>query len=330
MQRQRAAAIEAVRAAAVLTSAVQSGLAADDKLDKKDKSPVTVADFGSQALVCRVLGRMCPDDPVVGEEDAADLAGPGQATFRNDVVARVTAALGQQVHADDVLGWIDRGRGEASGRFWTVDPIDGTKGFLRGDHYAIALALVVDGQPQLAALGCPHLRVRADGPKGVLLVAERGQGTSMMSLYGEDDAENDAEQPVRVSPVIDDAQIRLVESVESGHSDHAWSARFATALGLAAEPVRIDSQAKYAVVGRGGAELYLRRPTQRGYVEKIWDHAAGALVVTEAGGRVTDVRGATLDFGRGRTLSNNHGIVASNGAIHDRVLAALVELDGVG
>ena len=119
-----------------------------------------------------------------------------------------------------------------------------------------------------------------------------------------------------------------MESREKAHSDQSLSARAADRLGISAAPVRIDSQCKYAVVARGDASLYLRLPTRPGYVERIWDHAAGALVVTEAGGRVTDVDGRPLDFSRGRGLEGNRGVVASAGAWHDEALAAVqAELD---
>ena len=72
---------------------------------------------------------------------------------------------------------------------------------------------------------------------------------------------------------------RFCESVESGHSSHGHSAQIAARLGISLDPVRLDSQAKYAVVGRGEADIYLRLPTRPGYVERIWDHAAGAIFV---------------------------------------------------
>jgi 3'(2'), 5'-bisphosphate nucleotidase len=62
---------------------------------------------------------------------------------------------------------------------WTLDPIDGTKGFLRGEQYAVCLALIVDAKVQLGVMGCPNLPVDAskpDGPRGCLFVAVRGQG----------------------------------------------------------------------------------------------------------------------------------------------------------
>ncbi len=94
-------------------------------------------------------------------------------------------------------------------------------------------------------------------------------------------------------------------------------------LGIRSEPYRIDSQCKYAAVARNDASIYLRLPTRKDYQEKIWDHAAGKLVVECAGGKVTDVDGKPLDFGRGRTLADNRGVVATCGAIHDEVIAAV-------
>ena len=80
---------------------------------------------------------------------------------------------------------------------------------------------------------------------------------------------------------------------------------------------------------RGEAEAYLRLPRDAEYQEKIWDHAAGVLVVTEAGGRVTDVFGQALDFGHGRVLAANRGVIVTNGHVHNAVLEAIAAL-GIG
>ena len=314
------AAVAAVRVAATLTAAVQAGIA-PDALQKQDKSPVTIADFGSQAVVCRALATALPGDPVVGEEASADLTGPAQASFRQAVVARVSTAIGARASEAEVLQWIDRGAAQPGSRFWTLDPIDGTKGFVRGEQYAIALALILDGEPVVAALGCPRLHVREGGEEGALFVAVKGQGAQVMPLFSDGPA-----APVQVSARTDRATLRFVESYESGHSDHDWSSRLAGELGITAEPVRLDSQAKYATVARGQADIYLRLPTRKDYVEKIWDHAAGMLVVTEAGGVVTDIDGKPLDFARGRGLSDNRGVIACNPTIHAALLQALADL----
>lgn len=324
-ERERAVAIRAVREAADLCRAVQADI---DPMAtaKKDRSPVTVADFGSQALICRTLSDAFPDDPIVAEEDAAEL----RSSEQGDVLARVArhvTALRSGADAESICRWIDLGgaSGGSPGRFWTLDPIDGTKGFLRKEQYAVALALIVDGHVVVAAMACPNLPVQAGGSTvGALLVAVRGAGATVQPLF-------DADAPaasIKVSANFEPAKVRFCESVESGHSAHGEAASLAGRLGITSQPIRLDSQAKYAVVARGEADIYLRLPTRADYREKIWDHAAGALILLEAGGTVSDVDGCPLDFTRGRELTENRGIVASNGALHDRVLAALAESRG--
>ena len=162
------------------------------------------------------------------------------------------------------------------------------------------------------------MRAGSGREPGSIFEAVRGKGASVRSLTGDGAAE-----PVRVAGPMAAAAARFCESVESGHSSHDDAARVARELGITAEPVRLDSQAKYAVVARGEAAAYLRLPTRPGYVEKIWDHAAGMLVVTEAGGRVTDVDGAELEFRHGPRLERNRGVIVTNGSLHDQVIAAL-------
>jgi hypothetical protein len=70
--------------------------------------------------------------------------------------------------------------------------------------------------------------------------------------------------------------------------------------------------------GTGDASIYLRLPTRADYREKIWDHAAGMFVVEQAGGRVTDVTGAPLDFRHGRRLETNRGVIATDGPVPRR------------
>ena len=97
-------------------------------------------------------------------------------------------------------------------------------------------------------------------------------------------------------------------------------------LGLAVEYARLDSQCKYAVVARDQADAYLRIPTRKDYVEKIWDHAAGSIIAAEAGAVVTDVSGTPLDFGQGRRLEANRGIVCAVSAAHPMIIRAIDEL----
>ena len=130
-------------------------------------------------------------------------------------------------------------------------------------------------------------------------------------------------QQIRVS----DAVPRFAESFESAHGDHATHVAIARQLGITEPPIRIDSQAKYGLVARGDASLYLRlpHPDNPDYRECIWDHAAGTIVIEEAGGQVTDAEGRVLDWMRGRRLTANRGIVATSGRWHDQVLACIRE-----
>lgn len=318
-QRELEVALAAVRDAARICRSVQSGLA-PDALAKKDKSPVTIADFGSQAVVCRIIGDAFPHDPIIAEEDSSVLLNEDHAPFLHlihDEICRECV----QASKEQICRWIDRGGAEEySHRFWTLDPIDGTKGFLRKEQYAISLALIIEGQIELGVLGCPNLpRVPGDeSTAGTLFYAIRGQGAYSLPLDG-------VGEPVRLSvtPTTDPSQARFCESVESSHSSHGKSEEIASRLGITAAPVRLDSQAKYGVVARGEADLYLRLPTKADYFEQIWDHAGGVIVVEEAGGKVTDVYGKPLDFTHGHQLKENHGVIVSNGHLHDAVLAAV-------
>jgi 3'(2'), 5'-bisphosphate nucleotidase len=128
---------------------------------------------------------------------------------------------------------------------------------------------------------------------------------------------------IYVSRNDDTGRARFCESVESGHSAQGDAAVVAAQLGITAKPRRMDSQAKYAVVARGEADIYLRLPTRSDYREKIWDHAAGSLIVTEAGGTVTDMSGHPLEFHHGRELTANQGVIVTNGRLHDQVVAAV-------
>ncbi|MEM9159058.1 MAG: inositol monophosphatase family protein, partial [Verrucomicrobiota bacterium] len=201
--------------------------------------------------------------------------------------------------------------------------IDGTKGFLRGDQYAVALALIEDGEIKLGVLGCPNLPIDANDPsgeKGCILFAVKGEGAYQAPVSNLDDATK-----ISTDSVTDPAQASFCESVESGHTAHGRSAKIIESLGTDVEPFRMDSQCKYAAVSRGQASIYLRLPTRPGYEEKIWDHAAGVIVLQEAGGRISDTFGNPLDFSIGRTLKNNKGVVATTGGVHDAVVQAVID-----
>jgi 3'(2'), 5'-bisphosphate nucleotidase len=188
-------ALAAVREAASLCRNVQSEIT-PQVLEKKDRSPVTVADFGSQALVCRAIAEAFGSDPIIAEEDSAELRRPDNARLLDRVLGQVRQ-IRPVADADQVCGWIDRGGTRATAdRFWTLDPIDGTKGFLRREQYAVSLALLVDGRIELGVLGCPNLAADPGPatPAGAIFWAVRGAGAFVQAIDG-----TASPRPIRVS-----------------------------------------------------------------------------------------------------------------------------------
>lgn len=289
-----------------------------EALYKTDGSPVTLADFFVQALINEDLTAAFPEIPIVAEETSVFLEDGGGENLRNRLVKLLPGRT-----SDEILRMINRGNheGGALGRFWTLDPIDGTRGFLAKRQYAIALALIEDGEVVLGILGCPELEPDAnnntDGEKGFIFFAEKGCGSYQVGLS------RDVQRRIFVSTIEKASDAVMCESVEAPDLSYEFSGKIARSLNVNTKPVRMDSQCKYAILARGDTSIYLRPPPKKGYKENIWDHAAGYIIVKEAGGTVTDSSGKPLDFSVGRKLFKNRGVLATNGAIHEAVLEAV-------
>lgn len=312
----------AVRESMIIAEQVSASLDEHTSLVKTDLSPVTMADYAVQAIIHRHLAMAFPNDPIVAEEDADDLARPENAILLNrlmDLFRRNSLSWLE----NEIVEHVGRGKygGGREGRFWTLDPIDGTKGFIRGDQYAIALALIENGKPIFGVLGCPRLNLPVSPGSDVM-----HRGWVCAAVDGKAWAESldgTVRRLLQTSSVEHPRDAVMCESFESSHSAHGTSFKINQDLGLHRDPVRMDSQAKYAAVAAGMADIYLRLPTRGDYREKIWDHAAGVYIVQAAGGMVSDVSGAPLDFSAGRTLKYNRGVVASAPGIYSEVVEAV-------
>ncbi|MBI1870809.1 MAG: 3'(2'),5'-bisphosphate nucleotidase [Chlamydiae bacterium] len=318
-------AIEAVRQTSLLTEAVQGEMKDEDALTKSDDSPVTVADLGAQAVIAAFLEKAFPNDILVGEEDAGVLrSSKGRLTLGR--VVRYVQAILPQATAEGICDWIDRGKGEPGNRFWTVDPIDGTKGFLRKDQYAVALALLIDGKIEVGVLGCPVLREarypEMGGP-GSLVIAVRGKGSWTAPLK-----KGNSFSQLHVSDHASFHESILVRPFDTSHTNLELIEKFQHLLGIETPPVLLDSLSKYAVLASGGGDIYLRllSPQKMNYKECIWDQAPGSIILEEAGGKVTDLDGKPLDYTTGRRLLKNRGAVSSNGKLHAMALEVLRKL----
>ncbi len=300
----------AVRQAADLTRRVQQTHFA--RSEKAGHEPVTIADYGSQAILLRGIAAAYPGDAVLAEEHGsqfAELVSPEQ---RAEIVRLVGAVLGESVTEDQVRAWLDYGSGVEAERTWVIDPIDGTKGYIAMRRYSIAVGLLDRGMPIAGVLGSPGYPT-SDG-EGLLFHAQRG--AAYVELLSGSKANR-----VAVSTRTKPRQLKVVQSVERDHAHLELMAEIYAELGIAQSQVEgIDSQDKYAMIACGDADLCLRLPREAVPQHRAWDHAAGSALVQAAGGVVTDVDGSLLDFTTGAILTHNTGMVISNGAIHDRVL----------
>ncbi|KOS19486.1 hypothetical protein ESCO_000835 [Escovopsis weberi] len=353
--------------AAALTKKVLSSV---QELSKADASPVTVADFAAQALIIGSLRRAFPRDAFVGEEDAAALRADPALRARVVELVRAAGAAGvAAVSEDEVLEWIDlggKGRGGRQGRFWVMDPVDGTATFLRGEQYAVALALVEDGREVLGVVCCPNLRPRGgrvredsvdEGGMGVMISAVRGQG-AMLRVLADTTAAAAATTTTtstsggggggggggRVAGVLPEPQplprleaprdlagVHIVDyeraaAVAAATGAKGVGERLAERMGAAYPGTRVwSSHVRYAALALGGGHVLLRVP-KPGASSYIWDHAGAQLIFREMGGKVTDLEGNEIDFGRGRELQGNWGLLATVGDIHGEVLKLLREV----
>lgn len=335
-------AIQVLQKSAPLARQIQKELAGQS-VSKSDRSPVTVADFAVQAIVAYELAKAFPQDPLVGEESAKILRAPGGEKVLSKVIEYTAPVIGKK-NPEKICALIDRGTAEPTKRFWTLDPIDGTKGFLRGAQYVIALALIIKGNVEMGILACPNLGTqtlmddsknsfseksikvcvpRSFGGRGTLAVAGRGLGAWMKTIEAKDDFVR-----MKVSDCKSAETAAVIQSVEVGHKDEAESRKLLKDLGIRTQPLLLDSQVKHVVLAAGAGDMLFYFPDSVNPARKIkiWDQAAGALIIEEAGGKVTDMEGRPLDFGAGKSLSRNQGVLATNGHLHTAALKALKSL----
>jgi 3'(2'), 5'-bisphosphate nucleotidase len=283
-QREFDVAFRAVRDGALLARDIRQHVRAGALL-KTDQSPVTVADFAVQALVAHRLAETFPEAPLVAEEDAAALRAPAGRTMLESVLATLRG-VASNLDSIRVLDLIDRGRAVPAERFWTLDPVDGTRGFVRGDHYVVALALIVRGRVEIGLIGCPEL-VLTDEPRntaGSIAFAIRNRGAFRAPPTGDEFI------PLHVSSCHDPRLARVLRSFEAQHIGLDTFNRIVSTLRVQAPAALMDSQAKHVVIAAGRADLLIRVPATKSFRDKIWDQAAGSLIVDRpAGGSRTCV-----------------------------------------
>jgi 3'(2'), 5'-bisphosphate nucleotidase len=212
---------------------------------KADESPVTAADQAAEAIILEHLARMAPGVPVVAEEAAAAGAAP-----------------------------------QVAGRFFLVDPLDGTKEFVAGrDEFTVNIALIEQGAPVLGVVGAPAL--------GRLFAGDVTRGEAF-EIRGAGGAPGSARIPMRVRPWPPDGPVAVASRSHGSAETEAWLAAAAVAA-----RVSIGSSLKFCLLAAGEADVYPRfGPTME------WDTAAGHAVVCAAGGDVHEIDGRPLRYGK--------------------------------
>ncbi|HZT82078.1 MAG TPA: inositol monophosphatase family protein [Gemmataceae bacterium] len=190
-------------------------------------------------------------------------------------------------------------------RLWVVDPIDGTRGFARKNgEFSVMVGFVHEGQ---IAVG-----VVLEPAPGRLTYAVRGEG-----CWRRDRGDAEAAR-CRVTAV---PELSAATLVQSHAKTPGGRSRWVEALKPARVTETYSAGVKLARVARGEADLYLN--TYPNFHD--WDSCAGQVLVEEAGGRVTGLRGEGLRYGL-PGADQKHGLLASNGLLHDAALRALAPL----
>lgn len=293
---------------------------------KQDLSPVTFADLGVQVIITEWLIKKFGKFSLIAEETLED------AFTHWRKVSSIVSFLNRFGVEVDILDMpkmfiVNKVQPDHSEGYWVLDPIDGTKGFLRGGQYAISLAYVEGDMVKVGFLICPRLELPElfeDNTKGVIFFAEAGKGAWVAPM---DDMQR--KKRIRVSCRNEFEESVLLSSYESSHTDREKSEKFKECLGITKE-MQVDSQVKYGLLACGLGDLILRFPPKEhpDYKEKIWDHAGGTIILEEAGGKVTDLYGNRFGFKPDTYFSQNVGVFASNGILHSRGLDVLKEILG--
>ncbi|KVG99624.1 Inositol monophosphatase [Cynara cardunculus var. scolymus] len=315
--RELRAAVDAVERACCLCVDVKRSLFTSDGriLEKNDHTPVTIADFGVQALVSLELGKLFPSIPLVAEEDSAFLRSNNLVNSVVNVVTDKASSQDKALTQTDVLEAIDRG-----GKF---GPNPAT--------YWVGLALVVEGHIVLGVMGCPNWRVDKSNKStskisGMIMVAHVGCGTWSKGISDLQNGMNWIKCLVDGYTLVHKGRFCISESQtwESlplsssfGSTTNVDNVGVKEVLLL---PTCCGSLCKYLMVASGRASVFIQRARD----DRVWDHAVGVICVQEAGGKVTDWNGDQLDLAADeverRALFPPGGILVSNNSLHKEIL----------
>lgn len=322
-----------VRRAIELTRTVQHNnfhsLTKESAYKQEATEPVTIADYGAQVIIARALKTYFPEDGVLSEESGEQFLELVDDNDKSNILSLLTQFFDEQITMDQIIEWLNHGKGVQSHRIWTLDPIDGTKGFIGKRHYSVGVGIIEGGQPVGAMMGCPGYGdgISGDDSEGAIFVVHPSLWDGVPQQFALD---SNAQHAIAVSsrPA---SHYKIVQSFVKEHASKGRMEKVRELAGLGEALLHeMDSMEKYALIANGDADLYLRLPRKGStHDNKVWDHTPGVALVTAAGGIVTDIDGSTLDFTQGG-LMPNQGMIVSNGidggALHQRIVEAVAEV----
>jgi 3'(2'), 5'-bisphosphate nucleotidase len=233
---------------------------------KADKSPLTEADLASHRIICDSLAQLTPDWPILSEESA-------------------------EISVAQRMAW---------GKYWLVDPLDGTKEFIkRNGEFTVNIALIENGEPVLGVVYAPVLDVCYYAERGAGAFVKRGTSVT---------------QSIKVKVHAAGEIIKVVAS--RSHSD-ARTESLLKQLGNC-ETISMGSSLKLCLVAEGAAHFYPRLgPTME------WDTAAAHAIVNEAGGAVSNIASDELRYNKADLHNPEFFVYAKSDTTYIQAMKAL-------
>lgn len=269
--------------------------------EKRDQSPVTLADLATQIYIIHNLKAKFPEDHILAEEEGSLIN-----TNSEELIYECFDEL--KIKVEDIKETLNY-RGSLSAREWTVDPIDGTQGYVKGLSYAIGIGFMVESEPKISAISVPNYNDEG------LAIFSAVKGIGAYASYG---GKNFKKLKVSNQDSLKDAVLCI-----SLHYNKPWVLEFAKQVGID-KLIRIDSMLKFCKIADASADLYIKPiDLEHSYT---WDFLPGYLIVREAGGKVTDSINRPIWFEGDALRWSEPAVIASNGIIHDKVINHLKKL----
>ena len=268
---------------------------------KEDDSPVTIADYATQIYIINKILEQFPEDQIIAEEDDNSFIDNKAKRSINSCYKALN--IGENINIEKTLMIKDK---KKTSRQWTVDPIDGTKGFQKGLSYAIGVGFMKKSDPKICAIAVPNYKKFGN----TSFFAEKDKGSKFATNISEF-------KPIKVSH---QSQLKQAKLCHSLHYDEPWVMDFAKRAEIT-NFIQIDSMTKFCMIADGTADLYVKPMNKsRSFA---WDFLPGILLVQEAGGTVSDLRGNKIEFNNDKCIVSTPGLIASNSIIHNDIIAKL-------